>query len=106
MFGLESELPQIVQTAQNPLDVNNQKLSSKLISFFKRSQFYFRLNTVIMVKVDVFTYEKASLLIGGEFTRWMHSVFRIEKKFSTNALSYGFPRLDIDGAMPYDLVSK
>ena len=39
-------------------------------------------------------------------TLWMHSVLRIEKKFSANALSYGLPRLDIDGVMPYDLVSK
>lgn len=31
----------------------------------------------------------------------MHSVFRIEKKFSANALSYGFPLLDIDGKKPY-----
>ena len=34
----------------------------------------------------------------------MHSVLRIEKKFSANALSYGFPRLDIDGVKPYDCV--
>ena len=29
----------------------------------------------------------------------MHSVLRIEKKFSAIALSYGFPLLDIDGVM-------
>ena len=36
----------------------------------------------------------------------MHSVFRIEKKFSAKALSYGFPRLDMDGVMPYDCVRR
>lgn len=41
--------------------------SDKLISFFKRSQFCFRLNTVIVVVEDVFGYEEAGLLIGGEF---------------------------------------
>ena len=38
------------------------------------------------------------------FTLWMHSVLRIEKKFSAKALSYGLLRLDIDGVMPYDCV--
>ena len=28
-------------------------------------------------------------------------VLRMEKKFSAIALSYGFPRLDIEGVMPY-----
>ena len=37
-------------------------------------------------------------------TLWIHSVLRIEKKFSAKALSYGLPRLDIDGVMPYDCV--
>ena len=32
----------------------------------------------------------------------MHSVLRIEKKFSAKALSYGFPRLDIDGVIDID----
>ena len=32
-------------------------------------------------------------------TRCMHSVLRIEKKFSAKALSYGLPRLDIDGVI-------
>ena len=30
-----------------------------------------------------------------------HGVFRVEKKFSATALSYGFPRLDMEGVMPY-----
>ena len=38
------------------------------------------------------------------FTLWIHSILRIEKKFSANALSYGLPCLDVDGVMPYDLV--
>lgn len=37
-------------------------------------------------------------------TLWIHSVLRIEKKFLAKALSYGLPRLDIDGVMPYDCV--
>ena len=35
----------------------------------------------------------------------MHSVLRMEKKFSAKALSYGLLRLDIEGVMPYDCVS-
>ena len=38
------------------------------------------------------------------FTLWIHSVLRIEKKFSAKALSYGLPRLDIDGVMLYDCI--
>lgn len=34
----------------------------------------------------------------------MHSVLRMEEKFSTIALSYGLLRLDIDGVMWYDFV--
>ena len=34
----------------------------------------------------------------------MHSVLRMEKKFSAIALSYRFPRLDIEGVMPHDFV--
>ena len=37
-------------------------------------------------------------------TNSIHSVLSIEKKFSAKALSYGLPRLDIDGVMPYDCV--
>ena len=33
------------------------------------------------------------------------SVLNIPKKFSITALSYGFPRLDMDGVMLYLLVS-
>ena len=51
----DGELPQIVQTVQRRLPkVENKILSNKLISFFKRSQFCFCLNTVIIVEVDVF----------------------------------------------------
>ena len=31
----------------------------------------------------------------------MHSVLRMKKKFSAMALSCGFPRLDMEGVMPY-----
>ena len=62
------ELPQIVQTVQRRLPkVENKILSNKLISFFKRSQFCFCLNTVIIVEVDVFGYDEASLIISGKF---------------------------------------
>ena len=40
------------------------------------------------------------------FTLWIHSVLRIEKKFSAKALSYGLPRLDMDGVMSYDCVRR
>ena len=53
--------------------------------FFKRSQFCFGLHTVMVIEVD-------------------HLVLRMEKKFSVQALSYGLPRLDMDGVMPYDRV--
>ena len=36
----------------------------------------------------------------------MHSVFRIEKKFSAIALSYGLPLLDIDGFIDYMLINQ
>ena len=71
-FGKESdtvgvELPQIVQTVQRRLPkVENKILSNKLISFFKRSQFCFSLNTVIVVEVNVFGYDEASLIISGK----------------------------------------
>lgn len=42
-------------------------LSNELTSQFERGQFCFKLNTLVVVKVDVFTYEKANLLIGAEF---------------------------------------
>ena len=38
------------------------------------------------------------------FTLWIHSVLSMEKKFSAKALSYGLPRLDMDGVMPYDCI--
>ena len=62
------------------------------------------MNTVIVVEVDVFGYDEASLIISESLTLWIHSVLRIEKKFSAKALSYGLPRLDMDGVMPYDCV--
>ncbi len=57
-----------MQTVQKSLlDVVIKILSNKLISFFKRSQFCFSLNMVIVVEVDVFGYEEASLLVAGKF---------------------------------------
>lgn len=66
--GTAHEPPQIVQTAQKqPNWQKNLLLSNELISLFKRSQFCFCLNTVIIVEVDVFGYDEASLLISGKF---------------------------------------
>lgn len=45
----------------------NKILSNILTSFFKRSQFCFSLNTVVVVEVDVFGYDEASLVISGKF---------------------------------------
>ena len=63
------ELPQIVQTVQKPsLMVQIIILCDILTSFFNRSQFCFKLNPLVVVEMDVLTYEEASLLIGLEFS--------------------------------------
>lgn len=58
----------------------------------------------MIVKVNVIINHSLSFLE----CRYLHPVnalcFEIEKKFSAKALSYGLPRLDIDGVMLYDLV--
>lgn len=46
----------------------NKILSNILTSFFNRSQFCFKLNPLVVVEMDVLTYEEASLLIGLEFS--------------------------------------
>ena len=60
------ELLQIVRTAQKQ-PKGRMMLSNKLISHFKRSQFCFNLNSLVIVEVDVFVYEEASFLVGFEF---------------------------------------
>ena len=55
------------QYKKSLLEVENKILSNKLISFFKRSQFCFSLDTVVVVEVDVFRYDEASLIISGKF---------------------------------------
>ena len=42
-------------------------LSNILTSFFKRSQFCFKLDTLVVVEINVLTYEEASLLICLQF---------------------------------------
>ena len=59
-------LPQIVQTVQKEPYGKKYKLSNKLISQFKRSQFCFGLKTLIIVKINVIINEEASLLKGFE----------------------------------------
>ncbi len=44
--------------------VKKINLSNILTSLLKRCQFCFKLDTLVIVKVDVFIYEEASLLIG------------------------------------------
>ena len=57
--GTAHELSQIVQTAQKqPNWQKNLILSNELISLFKWSPFCFRLNTVMVVEVDVFGYDE------------------------------------------------
>ena len=59
------ELPQNVRTAQkHPYGITIKELKDKLTSFFKRGQFCFSLNSIVIVETNVFTYEKASLIIG------------------------------------------
>lgn len=56
----------------------------------------------MIVKIDVIVYDliaSTNVLI---FVLQIHSIFRIDKKFSDKALSYGFPRFDIDSVMLYD----
>lgn len=43
-------------------------ISNELISLFQWCQFCFELNTSMVVEVEVFTYEEASLLIGAKFS--------------------------------------
>ena len=52
--------------------------------------------------MDVITYEEARLLIGARLRPVNALCFENREKFSAKALSYGFPRLDVDGVMPYD----
>ena len=59
--------PKLCRQNKNPLLGRILKLSNELTSHFKGSQFCFKLDTFVIVKVDVFTYEEARLLIGGDF---------------------------------------
>ena len=69
LYPSSPELPQIVQTVQKPsLMVQIIILCDILTSFFNRSQFCFKLNPLVVVEMDVLTYEEASLLIGLEFS--------------------------------------
>ena len=40
------------------------------------------------------------------FTLWMHSVLKIEKKFSDKALSYGVPGFENDCIKPYPFIKS
>ena len=51
------------QHKKAPYGSQNLKSSNILTSFFKRSQFCFKLNSFVVVKVNVFAYEDASILI-------------------------------------------
>ena len=57
------------------------------------------MDTFVVVELYVCTYEERRLLIGFEFGAIDTLGFEDGKKFSAKALSYGFPRLDIDGVM-------
>ena len=46
---------------------NNYFLSNELTSLFERCQFCFKLDALMVVEMDVFTYEEASLLMGLKF---------------------------------------
>ena len=82
------------------------KISGKeLTSPFEWCQFCFELNTFVIVKLYICVYKETRIFISTEFGAVNTLVLRIEKKFSAKALSYGFPRLDMDGVMWYDCVS-
>ena len=56
--------PKLCRQNKNPLLGRILKLSNELTSHFKGSQFCFKLDTLVIVEVDVLTYEEASLRIG------------------------------------------
>lgn len=53
----------------------------------------------MVVEMNVLTYEEARLLIGFKIGSVNTLGFQDKKNFSAKALSYGFPRLDIDGVI-------
>ena len=65
--AVATELLQFVRTVQkSPHGRKYKILSNILTSYFKRSQFCFKLNSFVIVEMDIFIYEEASLLIGFE----------------------------------------
>ena len=52
------------QHKRTPLRHNIRFSSNELASVFHRCQFCFELDALVVVEVDVFTYEQACLLIG------------------------------------------
>ena len=59
--------PNLSGQHKNRLWVEIFNLSNELASLFKRCQFCLELDSLAVVKVDVFTYEETSLLIGCNF---------------------------------------
>ena len=52
------------------------------------------MDTLVVIEINVLSYEEASLLISLEFHSKIRSVLSIEKKSSAKVLSYGFPHAD------------
>ena len=60
----------------------------------------------MIVKVDVIINEPSCIGKCFDLRSVNTLCFRIEKKFSAKALSYGFPRLDIDGVKGFTSTKK
>lgn len=74
--------PKLCRQNKNPLLGRILKLSNELTSHFKGSQFCFKLDTFVIVKVDVFTYEEARLLIGEYIHFYNHERIQLKTKLT------------------------
>ena len=78
------------------------EISSNILApKFHRCQFCFSLNPLMVVEVNILINEPPCF----RKSLYLNSVYALRfedrKKFSAKALSYGLPRLDIDGVIPY-----
>ena len=60
-----------------------------------------QLDALVVVEINIIVNEPSGLLKRRDPRPADIFCFKDRKKFSVNALAYGFPRLDIDGVMPY-----
>ena len=86
------------QYKKAPVEGKNEVLSG--VAQRQRRHSCFSLDTLANVKVDVVVNQKIASSKVLDICLGMHSALRMEKKVSAIALSYGFPRLGIDGVFP------